>query len=179
MGHALGPIELREDSLLVTARDPDPLVGHSDLDRVRPAPRRDGDSAAFRRELDGIVDEVEEDLRELLPVGLHDEVSPVGLEGELMVAVRVLGHPRDDFARDRADVGRPEREPERPGFEPSDVQEVVDDVDQPLGLGRDVAEEGAPLFGGKVDVGPEQRLGEAVDGRERRAQLMRDRRDEV
>ena len=63
--------------------------------------------------------------------------------------------------------------------EPRDVEQRVDDLRQPLRLGRDVAEERRALLVAEEDVLAEQRLREAVDRRQRRAQLVRHRRDEV
>ena len=65
------------------------------------------------------------------------------------------------------------------GVEPRDVQERVHDPRQALGLGGDVAQERLALLVAELDVLPEQRLGEAVDRRQRRAELVRDRRHEV
>ena len=66
-----------------------------------------------------------------------------------------------------------------PGLEAGDAQQVVDDVDEPLRLGGDVAEEGRALGVRELDVAAHERLREAVDRGERRAELVRDRGDEV
>ena len=65
------------------------------------------------------------------------------------------------------------------GVEAGDVEQLVDDLRQPFRLGRDVAEERPSLLVAEGDVLAQQRLGEAVDGGERRAELVRDRSHEV
>ena len=63
--------------------------------------------------------------------------------------------------------------------EPRDVQQCVDDRRQALGLRRDVAEERHALLLAEEHVLAEERLGEAVDRRERAAKLVRDGGDEL
>ena len=65
------------------------------------------------------------------------------------------------------------------GVEPGDAEQPVDDRRQPLGLGGDVAEERVALLLAEEHVVAEQRLGEAVDRGQRRAQLVGDVRDEL
>ena len=77
------------------------------------------------------------------------------------------------------DVHGVEVDADRAGVEAGDAQEVVDDRDQALRLGRDVAEERALVLLAERDVLAEQGLGEAVDRGQRGAKLVRDGRDEV
>ena len=85
----------------------------------------------------------------------------------------------DDLRDDRPDVGRREVDLQVAGVETRDVQERVDDRRQPLRLRRDVAQERTPLLLAEEHVLAQERLGEAVDRRERAAQLVRHRRDEL
>jgi len=63
--------------------------------------------------------------------------------------------------------------------EPRDREQAVDDRRQPAGLGGDVAEERGALLLTEEDVVAQQRLGEAVDRGQRRAQLAGDAGDEL
>jgi hypothetical protein len=63
-------------------------------------------------------------------------------------------------------------------FDLGEIEHLVDETRQALGFLRDDAEEFLPLA--ELDVGVvEQDLGERADRRERRAQLVRHRRDEI
>src|SRR5918994_1388773 len=75
-------IELAEDALLLGMRDADPLVLHAHLDRVLAATRGDRDGAAGGRVADGIVEQVEQDLGQLFPVGLRRQRLGGGVGGE-------------------------------------------------------------------------------------------------
>ena len=78
-----------------------------------------------------------------------------------------------------ADVGVGELHGHVARVELRDGEQAVDDRGQPLGLGGDVAQERRALLLAEEHVLAEQRLREAVDRRQRRAQLVRDGRDEV
>ena len=77
-----------------------------------------------------------------------------------------------DLGHHGADVDPSELDLEVAGVQPRHVQKLVDDLGQPFRFGRDVAEEGPPLLLSKRDVLTQQRLGEAVDGRQRSAELV-------
>ena len=85
----------------------------------------------------------------------------------------------DHAVHDIHDVGRRERHRQVALVEPRRVEQCIDDRRQPLRLAGDELEERAPLDLREVDVLAKQRLGEAVDRRQRRAQLDGHRRDEV
>src|ERR1051326_50016 len=53
-------LELLEDRLLILWRNPDPGVGHRDLDAAVDGDRAHVDAASFRRELDRIREEVQD-----------------------------------------------------------------------------------------------------------------------
>ena len=135
--------------------------------------RRHGDRSASGRELDRVVEQVPEDLSDLLAVGgggerlvRHVEHEPVPVDDGALL------HTRDGVRDNSAEVGRGEVDLHVPGLEPRDAEQRVDDRRQPLCLGGDVLEERLPLVLPEQDVAPEQRLGEAVDGGQRRAQLV-------
>ena len=156
------------------------MVEDLELDRAASAPGSHSDGAPARGVLDGVVDERAEDLAQLLAVGFGREGPLRDVDDEV---VR-LGHPvllrvRHDLVHDRPDLGRGQVDLQVARVEPRHVQERVDDRGQPVGLGGDVPEERPALVLAEEHVLPEQRLGEAVDGGQRRPQLVRDRGDEV
>ena len=85
----------------------------------------------------------------------------------------------DQLRDDGADVDAPQLDLQVPCIEPRDVQKLVDDLRQALGLRCDVAEEDAPVLVAERNVLSKQCLGESVNRRQRRAQLVRDGGHEV
>ena len=79
------------------------------------------------------------------------------------------------FAEDLAHVRRRDAHLQVARVEARDVEQRVDDLREALRLGGDVAEERRPLLFGEEHVLAKQRLREPVDGRQRRAQLVRHR----
>jgi hypothetical protein len=103
----------------------------------------------------------------------------VHFDGERVTSVDLLPQAGDNVLDHVADVGARHVEPDHAGLEARDVQQVVRDANEPLGLRCDVAQERAALGFGEIHVAAEQGLGEAVDRRERRAELVRDGRHEI
>ena len=86
---------------------------------------------------------------------------------------------RDHAARELGRVGPADRDRRRAGVEPAREQDVVDDPREPLRLAGDHLEHARLLLVPEHDVVAAQRHRGAVDRGERRAQLVRDGRDEV
>ena len=103
--------------------------------------------------------------------------STVGGHGEAAL-LDLAVHPADDVAGDLAEVGR--RHPVGPqaGFHPREVEDVLDQAGQLLGL---VVDDPVVLGGPfrRADPAQLQGLGEQLDQRQRRLQVVRDRGDEV
>src|SRR4051794_13677147 len=177
---ACATVELAEDPLPLRLRDADSLVGHTELDRVAAAARGDGDGAARRRELDRVVEQVREDLAELVAIGLRREPAVLDVDDEAVpvpgVVVLVALH---RVREQRLEVDRRELHLEIARVEPGHVEERVDDLREPFRLRGDVADEGRALGFAEERVAAQERLCEAVDRRQRRAQLVGDRRHEV
>ena len=144
-GRPLGAEELGEDALLVRLGDPDAVVGHRDLGSPGAPARADGDRPALGRVPDGVVQQVGEHLPQFLPIGPDGEVGRLDLDGEPMAPVPTPLRRRDRLPDGSADVGGLERDVQRPGLQPGDAQQVVDDADEALRLAGDVAEEGLAL----------------------------------
>src|SRR6185437_11649184 len=64
----IDPVELLEDRLLLARGDADAVVGDGKLDVVAALADRDRDPAAPRRELGGVVEQVDEDLLDAVAV---------------------------------------------------------------------------------------------------------------
>ena len=134
--------------------------------------------AALGRVLDRVVDEVDQHLAHAILVGQrvhrvrgHDELDAV--------AIGAPARGGRDLARERGHVDGPERELHRAGLEARRREQAVDEPRQALGLGGDVAHERRAVVVAERRVGAQERLGESVDRGQRRAQLVRDGRDEV
>ena len=93
-------------------------------------------------------------------------------------AERVLGRGHD-LLDDRRHVRRRQVDLQVARVQPRDREQPVDDPGQPARLRRDVAQERLALLLAEQHVVAEQRLAEAVDRRQRRAQLPRDVGDEL
>ncbi len=85
---------------------------------------------------------------------------------------RELGEPRRNV-----DLGR--HHPDRVGLEPGEVEQAVDEVDEPSRLLGEHASELAALFVGELVLALVQRADRPVDGAGRGAQLVRGERDEL
>src|SRR5688500_13615876 len=172
-GGRVAAVELAEDPLLLGVRDPDPLVLDADLDGVLAPARGHGDGAAGGRVANRVVEQVREHLAELVAVGRGRE-RLVGERDDEPVAVRIVAgvERADGLADDRPDIGLGDLHGHGAGVELGDGEEPGDDRGQPLGFRGDVAQEGRTLLFAEEHVLAKERLGEAVDRRQRRSQLV-------
>ena len=85
----------------------------------------------------------------------------------------------DDVPCEPQRIARLDRHVQRAGIEPARPEDVVDRAREPVGLAGDDVEQLRALVVVEHDVAPPQRHRRAVDRGERRAQLVRDRRDEL
>ena len=169
-------VELAEDLLLVGLRDADPLVGDADLDRVALALGADRDRAAARASTGARCRGGSRTPGGACPGPRSPQAAPSA--GRRRSGARSLRPParsarpgRRRRAR-RSGRGCTCRSPVSSRATLSSVSTIAG---QPLRLRRDVAEEREPLLLAEHHVLAQQRLGEAVDRRERRAQLVRHR----
>jgi hypothetical protein len=177
--------ELAEDQLVVLGRDPDPGVDHLDEQRLaRPGRRRRAHrhAAAARgaREVDGVAEQVAEHVRQLLAVGRDRRQVGRQVGGEHHVARRgeraverehLLDHrgERERGHRQRELVGRAARVGEDLAHH---LQQVVAALDDPV--------DARPLpVAERAEHPVAEDLGVRDDGRERRAQVVRDVREEL
>jgi hypothetical protein len=141
--------------------------------------RRDGDAAATRRELDRVRDQVVHHLREADPIAFETTRRPVAQRQ--LDLLRGRGRPGrgDALFRELSeiDVAHVERQRSVPRL--SDEQEVADETHESLRVPLHDLEERPLLRCAGVRVVVSDQLEIAEDRRERCAQLMRDRRDEL
>ena len=166
--------ELLEDQLLVVGRDPEPVVGHCNLDDAVAHPRLDVDAAARRRELDGVRQQVEDDLPQPPLVGPNRYLVRVEPQSRapLPPGSRAL------HACQCALQGRAQREGGEVQLHLSrlDLRQVEDVVDQEQQVAAgledvlDVTELALVQLAEQLLL---QELGEADDGVQRRPQLVR------
>ena len=151
--------------------------------RIAPSPLadRERDRPAVGRVLDRVVDEVDEHLPELAWIGGDGVRAPSArpsssstLSGRWVRAASSDAAGELERRRSRSiETGSSSR------VEVAGEQQVVDDRGEAVGLGRDHAEQLVLDSVVELEVGAPDRLRGAVDRSERRAQLVRDGRDEV
>ena len=180
---AVGLREALEQPFLAVRRDPDPGIGHAEADRVAArtglfVEQVDGHPAP-RRELHGVVEEVQQDLPQ--PPGVaHQPVRHRGVDLGDQIEALGAGRRLDDAQagidegaqRDRFGV-----EVDRPGLDGREVQDVVHD-------GAEVRPRGRGEFRVAPEIAVEpagfgQQPGEADHRVERRADLVAHRREEL
>ena len=106
--------------------------------------------------------------------------APPGRQHEReLVLLGAAAGPGRDVARDGRDVDRGELQPDGARLEARGAEQRLDEPVEPLGLARDVADERRAVLLAEARVLAQQRLGEAVDRGQRRAQLVRDGGHEV
>ena len=173
-------VDLREGSeqpLQALRLDADPRV--DDLD-TQPTLRRAALGMGARthgdpplvRELDGVADQVDEDLLEAHRIGL-DPLRYGGLGGELELEELLVRLPAQELLHAREHLRQRARLPGDPHLarlQLGQVQDVVDQAQEVVGAATDVADPRLLLLA--IDIGPAQQLGVADDRVHRRAELV-------
>ena len=173
-------VEALEDARLVRVRNADAVVGdaepHALVDRL-PADR---DLAAMMAVLHRVVREVEEGLTQAGGVRDHPNRRVAGGPAH-EPDLASLGNRPDPFEQRRHDVLRIEhlqREVRRARLDGGQVEQLVDELGEVIGLALDLRGEVAHR-GGVVDRARRECLGKQLDRGQRRAQLVPDVGDEV
>ncbi|OPZ06763.1 MAG: hypothetical protein BWZ08_02215 [candidate division BRC1 bacterium ADurb.BinA292] len=176
-GAAVGLREFLEDFLLLVGSDADAGVLDDDqqaagLFGVDLGPDADG---AFFGELDGVADEVDQDLLGAVEVGVGEQFLGIGgadLEGEVQAgAGRLDAGEAFDLAQEFFDREVVDQEIHAAGLDAGDVEDVVNELEQVLGRGEGVGDVLALLLGAFAQALQDQ-LEEANDRVEGGAQLM-------
>ena len=138
------------------------------------------DHAAVGRVLDRVVDEVRQHLPHLVGVGRGSAAGPARTRTRARCrAGRCTCAASTTVARELARVVRADVELDAVGVEPARPEDVVHGPREPVGLGRDHGEQVRALRLVELQVLTLERQRRAVDRGQRRAQLVRDGRDEV
>ena len=139
---------------------------------------RDLDASAGRRELERVRDEVVEHLREPRGIALQRHGQALRARRQL----DLLGRGRrlrglDALGHERLELDRPQLEGELARVDLRQEEQVADEVEQPRGVPVDDPEVAQLLLVEPAVVA--QQLDVAADRGQRRAQLVRDERDEL
>ena len=164
-------------------RDADAGIGHADLKRrravVRHHPRGDGDAAAFRGELERVLQQVPEDLRQPRGIGADDHraAREVALPRQLFAAEVAFARGLQRVLEQRREVDALQPQLQLAARDAGEVEQVVDEPR----LERDVAIDEVEI---RAQIRRQPRVvahggDEREHRRERRAQLVRERREEV
>src|SRR5438067_753978 len=175
---AVGLPEALEDVRQEVGRNPDARVTHADHGVMRVAREPDGDAPAARRELDGVGDEVPDDLLQPVAIAAHgtDAVVELALEGDLLRVGRRTD--RVDGALDgRRQVDGRQLETQLAGDDARDLEEVLDEASLELRVALDHLERAGPGF--RLEPAGAQEARPDEDGAERRPQLVRERGEEL
>ena len=108
-------------------RDAETGIRDADACKALARRRRDRHGAAGRRVLDGVREQIRDHLADAAAVADHRERLVRQLEDE-PVARRLGGEQLDLLGQQGAQLERLERECEAPGFDPLDVEEIVDQL---------------------------------------------------
>src|SRR5262245_63729055 len=125
-------MELIEDRRQLVVQDPDSGVLDLDLEPSIRYPNADVDRSLVRV-LDRVAEQVEKDLAQLAPVG-HDGGQVAGgsdAEPDLRAVDKWLEGP-DDFVDQLGDVCLLELDPRLSGFDPRELEDLVDQSEQTL-----------------------------------------------
>ena len=180
-------LEAVEDAVELVGGDAAAFVDDLEEDGVGGGFGVDADGGGDGRELDGVGEEVGEDLEDAVGVAVEEESFGIGdlghgggferqMDG---VGVGHGGHGVDGLLGEIAKGAAADLEGRAAGLHALEIEDVVDEADEAVGVGDGDAEE-IEGFGVDVadDAGGEQAEGSANAG-ERRAQLVRDGGDEL
>ncbi len=178
----LNLLETIEDVVELVSGDTAALVGDAKEDGVRGGLGLNANRGGAGRKLDCIGEQVGEDLQDAIGVGVEEEAVGGACRGEIDMNSGGIGHGRhgvdggDGEFMERASA---ELQGSAPGLHSFEVEDVVNEANQAVGIGDGDAKE-VLCFGIERahDTRGEQAEG-AADAGERSAQLMRDGGDEL
>jgi hypothetical protein len=170
-----------EDPLARLGSDAAPAIGHRDAHERRAAAGRgrDLDRSAVRRELDRVVDQIRQDLADPHLVGEHGR-QRVDARGDRDALGLGGGAPDLDHVLDhRAELERARRNAQLAVLDARDLDQVADHAAHLLRVAQTDAEIFALLGGDRAREPVEHDREQLVQRRERRAQLVREVREEL
>src|SRR5215471_6463496 len=166
--------ELLEHRRLVLGGDADAGVAHGDRDLSLALAEVDRHLPAFRRELDGVREQIQDDLPHLSLVSDHLTHAPVGSEGEPdAVPGGALAHEAETAFEGSRQVEGAQLQLHLPRLDLGEIKDVVDERQEMAARGEHVVEVFLLLRIQLAEHPLQQYLREADDRVERRAQLVR------
>ena len=179
----VGLLEDLEQPALLLFAHADPGVAdfeadaHAIVDRPAPAVMGTGfdDPAAHENpsalgELDGVADEVEQDLAETIAVAMQRRRQMVGIDDQFdILACRLVAHHVDHTEQHAVDREVAAVHAQLAGFDLRQIEHVVDDAEQVMGCVFDLAQANERP---RIADLPAQQVRQADDGVHRRADLV-------
>ena len=172
-------IELLEDPLLLAQRDAQALVADGEPHGVGVGLHPELDAPTLRRVLDRVVDEVGQHLARALGVAGHLRQHRGNRHVDRRVASQAQPCRRGRRPDELLGIERLGDDTERAAVELAGEQDFLHEAGEPLRLDRDHVEQVVPGLLVQVLLPLEQRHRGAVQRGQRRAQLVRDRGDEL
>src|ERR1700730_10137352 len=171
--------ELLEDGFLVLRSDAHARIGHRDLGHPIVQRGREGDLTAFRSELDGIREQVQEHLLDFALLPLHLTQPRVNRHFEPQaVPSRPLPDQGEGIVEGGGEIEGLRLQLHAAGLDLGQVEDVVDEREEVLARRQDVVEVLLLVAMDLAEHALQQHLGEADDGIERRPELVRHVREE-
>ena len=162
---------------------PGPRIGDAPAECRRPWVEADADLdlAAVRRELEGVGHQVHECSLESLSVAEDVRSRAAGASiSSVWPRWSASGRTADTIDEARSvRIEAPKLQTDGPGSESREVEDVADQSLHPLGVALDGRQHGRPLLVGRLRSRIEQEARARPDDRQRRPELMRDRREQV
>ena len=173
-GHgAIALFEGLEDGLLAVGRDADAGIRHLDLDARAARTRANGHATAFG-ELDGVADQVVQDLLQPVLVRIHRrQVVRHGVAQRQAAPADQRGSQCQHHVDHHTKIHRSDVQAQLVAADLRQIEDVVDQGRQARSAGDDEPELVTRLVAKWAAAAVEQRFGQAEYAHERRAQFMR------
>ncbi len=170
--------ETLEDGIELVVGYAPSLIGNAEGEVVRARGSAERDRRSGRREFDGVADEVRQRLDDAVAVapersrGRFRHDADTCLVGDRLEAFPGLVH-------DRLRVNGAARQFDLAGLDSLQIEDVVDEPHQTIGIGDGDLQHPLPLFGDRTEQPAAQQTERSANGSQRGAQLVADRRDEL
>ena len=164
-------LEAAEDRLKLVGGNSATVIDDGKNDAGDTGPQHDAYGRVGRRKLDGIRQQVGDDLKQAIGIGGDFHLG--GVVDELDAGG--VGHGLHIFNGLLDDVGQlhiAEAQRLTPALDALQIENVVDEPDQAIGVGEGDAQQVGGLFVGLAQNSGAEQSQRATDGGERRAQLM-------
>ena len=162
-----------------SAGDAGPVVGDRDPEHLSPALQRDNDRISRRGEFLRVGQEVGHDLHQAVRIDVGLRIERAFLEAYSHIVLCGIGRVRlDRLSQDRRKRLALKAEFQAAGLDLLDIEDVVDEPDEPLAVGMGDIDHRLHLGGRRTKGAADDEPESALDGGQGRAELMADGRDE-